>query len=310
MDLLHKAGTSSRSLILVLGLFASLFSVQASAQQIATIGVGDLSLKGEQPQTISQDPTLNTLRQSLNQALEDTRKFTVISYQQMEKQLERQGLNLAGFEDAQYQAAEKDQVGFDYILTANVVEYGVFEQARGANVDKIGLVDLDFKLTGVADITENQASSVSAQSTVRIPAGGSVDEEAILAKALDGAVEKMVADLTASLHPIRVMIIGQDSAITLNYGSGVLQTGDTVWVYPEGFDPNEPAVDPIATLQVIDAGTKFAQAQALEGFDSIERGQVALRSTQQFDVDSLCEEMIAEASSETTTIPTSVCEAG
>ena len=112
MDLLHKAGTSSRSLILVLGLFASLFSVQASAQQIATIGVGDLSLKGEQPQTISQDPTLNTLRQSLNQALEDTRKFTVISYQQMEKQLARQGLNLAGFEDAQYQAAEKDQVGF------------------------------------------------------------------------------------------------------------------------------------------------------------------------------------------------------
>ena len=89
-----------------------------------------------------------------------------------------------------------------------------------------------------------------------------------------------------------------------------LKTGDTVWVYPEGFDPNEPAVDPIATLQVIDAGTKFAQAQALEGFDSIERGQVALRSTQQFDVDSLCEEMIAEASSETKTIPSSVCEAG
>ena len=306
----EKVGFSHKTIVLICGLFICLLSAQTSAQQIASIGIGDLRIKGKQPQTISDDPTLVSLRRALNTALDDTRKFTMISYQEMVDQLARQGLNLAGFEDEQYQAAEKDQVGFDYILTANVVEYGVFEQARGANVDKIGLVDLDFKLTGVADITENQASSVSAQSTVRIPAGGSVDEKAILAKALDGAVEKMVADLTASLHPIRVMIIGQDSAITLNYGSGVLKTGDTVWVYPEGFDPNEPAVDPIATLQVIDAGTKFAQAQALEGIDNIERGQVALRSTQQFDVDSLCEEMIADASSEAPRIPLSVCELG
>ncbi len=266
----------------VLGVILSFtvpFNVTVFAQTVGTIGVGDINYAGPEQQLRSQENIISAVSDKFNSALLDTRKFTVLDYGQLEKRLLTQGLNLQGFYNKSYKGTELLQAGLDYILTADLVEFGLFEQVRGRSKSVVGLVDIDFKLLGVADETDGFESSVSAQARVKLAKDEAVDKDGVLDQAIDQAVDQLVDKVISTLHPIRVMKINEDNGvITLNYGRGLLQSGDTILVYPaeqkiERDASGEPVGESIATLQVINSEKKFATAQALDGFDRLEKGQ-------------------------------------
>lgn len=267
-----------RFFISACAVFIGVINSVSVAQTIGTIGVGDIRYSAPKQTLLPQENVLSSIGGNLNSALIGTRKFTVLDYPQLEQRLTAQGLNLEGFYTKSYQSTELQQIGLDYILTAEVVKFGLFEQPRGAATDAIGLVDIDYKLLGVADATEGFESNVSAQTRVRVAKGSTADKDAILDQAIKQAVGQLVDQVISSLHPIRVMKIADNSVITLNYGEGLLAAGDTILVYPKDQEikvgaSGEPLGQAIATLQVIDTQKKFATAQAVDGFDKLEKGQ-------------------------------------
>lgn len=271
-------------------LIAGLFHFSASAQLIGTIGVGDINFdKVDANKLQSSDPAIernivSAFNNHLYTALINTRKFTVVDHAALSERVEKQGLTLQGFYDKAYKSTELSQAGLDHILTIDVVNAAVSEKSRGANKDSIGFIDLNFELLGVAHATNDFASNLSAQAVVKVPASGVLKgaelqhKSALMDQAVQNAVDKLINQVVSHLHPIRIMKIAEDSAITLNYGKGMLNVGDTILVYPNDVPlqlkaNGVPMVDAIATLQVTNTERKFATAQALDGFSNLEKGQ-------------------------------------
>ncbi len=248
------------------------------AQLVGTIGLGDLVYSGKEQGSFPKESVVEELSNDLNKSLTETRKFTVLDYAQLESRLSTQNLELRGFYDKRYTSTELQQVGLDYILTAEVTRFDMAEQEPGGNGNAAGLVDIEFKLLGVADATNGFESSVTAQAPVLQQSGEAFDTANMMSKALQQAVDQLVDQVISKLHPIRVMKLADDGVITLNYGSGVLEAGDTIFVYQAGqdieLDPaGKPLGESLATLKVTSTEKKFATAQAIDGFDALEKGQ-------------------------------------
>jgi len=266
----------------VLGLALAVFSyAQAYAQQVGTIGLGDITFSADSSAKLRPaENVVSELYTGISSALVNTRKFTVLDYPQLKARLGKQGRRLGDYYSKKYSGNALEQSGLDYILKADVTEFGLFNQKRGQSENTVGLVDIDFELIGVADVTSDFSASVSGQFSTQINASDQGAAQGVLDKAISEAVDQLVDRLITSLFPIRIMKIDENSAITLNYGEGLLEAGDTILVYPLGVDTlvdssGEPVGDAIATLQVTATKRKFALAQALEGFDAIKKGQKA-----------------------------------
>lgn len=271
----------TRLLASVVVLGVSLISFSVSAQLVGAIGVGDISLKGSSQLSDEQQQFVKALDERLRATLANTRKFTVLDYPTLEERVQSQGLTLQGFYDKLYKSTELSQAGLDYILTLDVLESGVSEKQRGQGIDVIGFSDISFRLLGVAHATQDFAARITAEGAVRSSGDDRADKLVAQNLATNKAVEKLVNKVLSVLHPIRVMMIDEDSVITLNYGAGVLSAGDTILIYPEDDEgrplplkPNgTPDVAAVASLQVIDTKKKFAKAHALDGFVELEKGQ-------------------------------------
>jgi len=133
---------------------------------------------------------------------------------------------------------------------------------------------MDFELIGVADVTDEFSSSVIAQVSTQVPLAGQEATQNILDKVIQQAIDQLVDQVISRLFPIKVMKIDEAGAITLNYGDGLLEAGDTVLVYPVDTNIVDDASDnPVATLQIVRSEQKFSIAQALDGFEALEKGQ-------------------------------------
>lgn len=247
------------------------------AQTVATIGVGDITYSAGTSELRPKENVISALDSGLNEALLNTRKFTVLNYAALTERLQKQGLNLDGYYNKSYTGTEYSQAGLDYILTADVTDFGLQSQARGSEQSAESLVEIEFKLIGVADVTSDIESDVSAKISKQVSEGSAASGQ-LLDEAIDQAVEQLVDKVISSLFPIRVMQIAEDGEIKLNYGAGVLAPGDKILIYPLDkelvFDEGaEVAADSIATLQIVASETKFARAKALDGLDQIVKGQ-------------------------------------
>ena len=279
INLDHKMKKSLSALLIVL-MSLVFMSANTHAQQVATIGIGDISYSAERTNGLLQEENvLDALNLGINGALDKTRKFTVLNFAELEERIKQQDRSLEGYYNKEYTGNAINQRGLDYILKANVTEFGLFEQKRGSSNSSIGLIDIDFELIGVADVTDDFSSSVSAQYSTRVQAANSESKQDILEKAIQQGVDQLVDQLISKLFPIRVMKIDEENgSITLNYGEGLLKVGDTVLVYPLDAEitideTGEVIGDSIATLQIITTARRFATAQALDGQDLLEKGQ-------------------------------------
>lgn len=267
---------SACAFVLILGL-VPLGSVMA--QTVGSIGIGDITIDASVDEPLkSRADTIEAIESGLNNALIKTRKFTVLNHDQLTDRLRKQGRSLASYYDKSYSGTEYSQAGLDYILTANVTELGVFTKKRSKSENVIGLLDIDFRLIGVADVTSDISSGVSAQVSKRVVTGDENQVDEVLDEVVAQAVNQLVDQVIAGLFPVRVMQIADNGEIKLNYGAGLLSPGDTVLVFPKGQDvvvdeSGEVIAESIATLQIVSVEKKFAAAQALTGFSNIEKGQ-------------------------------------
>ncbi len=256
-----------------------LWCANSYSQQVGTIGVGDISYSADaKPDLLPVENVLSALNEGINSALIETRKFTVLDYAQLKSRIEQQERTLEGYYAKQYTGIAVNQRGLDYILKAEVTEFGLFKQKRGNSEDTVGLIEIDFDVIGVADVTDDFSSSVSAQYSTRITASDAEADQDVVDRAIQQGVDQVVDQVISTLFPIRVMKIADTGAITLNYGEGLLDVGDTVLVYPKDTDivvdkSGEAVGDAIATLQIVSTEPKFSVAQALNGEDVLEKGQ-------------------------------------
>jgi len=256
-----------------------LWCVNGYSQQVGTIGVGDISYNAEiKTELMPVENVLSALNSGINSALIETRKFTVLDYAQLKSRIEQQERTLEGYYTKQYSGNAVNQRGLDYILKANVTEFGLFKQKRGKFENAVGLIDIDFDIIGVADVTDDFSASVSAQYSTQITADDTGVSQEVIDRAIQQGVDQVVDRVISTLFPIRVMKIADNGTITLNYGEGLLNVGDTVLVYPKDAEivineSGDVIGDAIATLQIITTERKFSSAQALEGQEALEKGQ-------------------------------------
>jgi len=256
-----------------------LSSSQVMAQQVGTIGIGDVTYSAKNSSTVrSSQYVLNAFNNGISRKLANTRKFSVLGYSELTDRLKKQGRTLDGYYAKTYTGNAITQVGLDYILKADVTEFGLFKQKLSVGENAVGVLELDFELVGVADFTKGFSSSLSAQHTTKIQVSGETSAQEVLDAAIQRAVYQLVDQVISSLFPIRVMKIDDNGMVTLNYGAGWLEAGDTIFVYPADaevvIDKSGNSIgDAVATLKVFTSDRKFAVAQAVNGYEGLEKGQ-------------------------------------
>jgi hypothetical protein len=265
-------------LMLSLAACVALGSVQA--QTVGTIGVGDISFsaKGDQPR--SKESVISAIESGLNSALKETRKFSVLDYAQLSERIGKQGLSLDGYYNKTYSGTEYSQAGLDYILTANVTEFGFVNKAGDNPENTHGSINIEFKLIGVADLTSDIDSVVTAQSSKAMSLNANDTSEEVLDDVVQRAVYQLVDQVVTGLFPIRVMQVTDNGEVLLNYGDGLLSPGDMILVYKldEEAAVNEvgqAAGESVATLQITSTEKKFSSAKIISGFANIVAGQQA-----------------------------------
>jgi len=241
-----------------------------NAQQVATIGVGQITVSESVGGDLEfREGIVDLFDRGLYEALLRTRKFTVLDLAQLEARMREQDSNLTGYYNQSHEKSTYLQAGLDYIMTVAI-----------SGVDSSsGALNLEFKMIGVADLTNDFSSAVSVKfSPISSHSNSTAD---LLDQAVRKGVEQVVNKVVTQLFPIRVVSVDEENAqVTLNYGQGFLRQGDTILVYPieQGFDvnANETLGQPIATIQVSAANQKFARAKANTGFTALMRGQAGL----------------------------------
>ena len=262
-----------KSLTKLILLCCAVVSFSSHAQIIATIGFGDIVGK-----TSSTDSVSGALSDELYTALASTRKFRVLQKAEVEKKLARRNLDLNGFYSKNYTSTALEQTGLDYILKADISNYGIVTVPIDNLGQRVAKVEVEYILLGVADSTDDFAF----KAVVEKPLSqlGS-DSTQALAAGLEQVVEVLVRQVTAELLPIRLMKIDEDGLVTLNYGSALLNVGDAITVYADDQilatdESGSPTGVSLGRLRIIEANTKFSTGQIVDGFTKIEKGQVGL----------------------------------
>ncbi|MCH2190724.1 MAG: hypothetical protein MK188_07365 [Gammaproteobacteria bacterium] len=248
-------------------------SAPARAQLVGTVGIGDIDKKPNVSEEIHQ-----LFVDEVSLGLVNTRKFRLMEHPVVEARLARQGLNLAGFYAKEYKSTELLQAGLDYILKAEILKAGVRGTCEGSVHDKLGEAQIRYTMYGVADETEDFTNVVKVQAHKHESSLANASDEDLVKGAIANAVSVLVRQVATKLFPIRVMKISEDGLVTLNYGSGLLDPGQTLVVYQgnEVSVINEfgvPQGETLGMLRVANTGEKFAQATTVEGFAGIEKGQ-------------------------------------
>jgi hypothetical protein len=267
-------------------------SAQVHAQHVGTIGIGAITYtsnvnNGARTDLHSPDNVLKALNTGIVANLTKIRKFKVLDYPQLTARINEQDRTLDGYYNSAYTGNALLQAGLDYILKANVSEFGIVEQESGQPGAAIGLMAIEFKLIGVADATNDLGAKVIARvySSKDQKAGSAGDKaaaEQLLDRAIHQAVKQLVDQVVTNLFPLRVMKISEDGVVTLNYGKGLLAVGDTVRVYPIGTDTTvdefgEPVGVAISSLQITSTEKKFAVAKIVDTQQELEKGQKGQR---------------------------------
>jgi len=268
-------------------------SAQVYAQHVGTIGIGDITYSVDangadtsgDARTGSRSPeyVLSALNSGINDSLTRIRKFKVLDYSQLTARIKEQDRTLDGYYNSKYAGNALLQEGLDYILKANVSEFGIVKQESAEPGAAIGVMAIEFKLIGVADATHDLSSKViarvySTKGQKFTSAGDLTAAQQLLDRAIQQAVKQLVDQVVTNLFPIRVMKIAEDGVITLNYGKGLLKVGDTVLVYPIGTDATvdkfgDPVGVAISSLQITSAEKKFAVAKAVDKQQELKKGQ-------------------------------------
>jgi hypothetical protein len=254
-------------------------SNHAYAQQIGTIGLGDITY-GVANGANEGKNVLDALNSDIYDALTKTRKFGVLDYSQVVARLKKQNRTLRGYYSKEYSGNAVWQEGLDFILKAKVSQFKLAKRQQENREIGIGKIKIDFQLYGVADVTYDLTSSVSTQFVMPFNSGDKNASKMLLNKTIQKAVDHLVDDIISSLFTIQIVKITDEGVITLNYGNGLLEVGDSVIIYPLEtdtiIDEAGEAIDgAVATIKVTSTALKLSLAQMPEVPEDLvlEKGQ-------------------------------------
>lgn len=260
--------------------FSLVLSTAATAQTVATIGVGEINYKvsSDSANDRAGDATRAALARQIGLDLLDTRKFKLLSNYQLEQKLAEHDLTPADYYAGDLDPSAYELTGLDYILTGTITEFGLFERSTGPDGSEVGVAEADLRLIATSYGAENTSMTATAQNVPDDSASG-YDKDEVLDQTLMLLSDDAVKQIMAELFPLRIMKISEQGVVTMNYGQGLLEVGDTLQVFERSSPDNNGAVESgppqgavIATLQVVATSTKFSTARILDGADRLELG--------------------------------------
>jgi hypothetical protein len=279
-QMITQLGPLMNKIVGLLSLAAMLISsAQVCAQQVGTIGIGDITVSAEASvERHTVEGIITAVSSGINTGLNNTRKFSVLDYRQLQTRITQQDRSLADYYNKKYTGNALSQAGLDYILRTDVTEFSLLAEAPDGSEKSTALMNIEFELIGVADVTDSLNSKVVTQISKSISARDDDSGEKLLDSVIQRAVKQLVDQVVSNLFPVRVMKITEEGVITMNYGEGMFTVGDTVMIYPIGTDATvdqsgEPMGASIATLQITSTEQKFAIAKVLDGQQALEKGQ-------------------------------------
>ena len=277
-----------RYTLLVSMIVSVVLSHPVMAQIVGTISVGDVVYSASENKFRTSESLVSSMMLGLNKGLKESRKFNVLSRTELNERLEDQGRTLKGYYDKAYVNDPYEQVGLDYIVRVDVIDFDVSKQASREFETATASIGLNLTLYGVADATQDRTDSVSAQVSTKIELNNNVQLQNVVDASVQQTVNQLVDKIIAKLFPIRVMRLSkedeveegevEEDEVTLNYGDGLLAVGDIIKVAPEGINieldnAGQPVGESIATLRVVSSGRKFSKAQVLNGLELLKKGQ-------------------------------------
>lgn len=281
-----KRGLLSFVLLLAMTQWAN---AQSTGQPI--IGVGQMvsTIAGADPQSFQT---------MVETQLIETQKFRVIERAQLDQILGEKALGQAGITNSGQTIS--GVTGVDYLIYGTITKLGQeasgvavggaagFGRAFGRLGGAVGggfatsqnhvIMAVDLRVTDAhtgeiryAGTVEEQIESGSATRVGGVAVGGTTadplaDVQRLTAKAI-------VALITTSIYPIRVITKEGDGTYVLNYGSSVLTVGDQLGVYQVGQSFKDPDTGKIlgaeetqtGLLKVVDVEAEFSKATLISG---------------------------------------------
>jgi curli biogenesis system outer membrane secretion channel CsgG len=228
----------------------------------------------------------------------ETQKFRVIERAQLDQILGEKALGQAGFTNSGQTVS--GVTGVDYLVYGTITKLGQeasgvavggatgFGRAFGRLGGVVGggfstsqshvIMAVDLRVTDAhtgeiryAGTVEEQVDSGGATRVGGVAVGGTsadprADVERLTAKAI-------VALITTSIYPIKVITKEGDGTYVLNYGSSVLTVGDQLGVYQMGQSFKDPDTGKIlgaeetetGLLKVVDVEAQFSKAALVSG---------------------------------------------
>lgn len=266
-------------------------SAQSTGQPIVGVGQMASAIPGASPQIADGFQTM------VETQLIETQKFRVIERAQLDQILGEKALGQAGVTNSGQTISGVS--GVDYLIYGTITKLGQdtsgvavggggFGHAFGRFGGVVGggfstsqnhvVMAVDLRVTDAhtgeiryAGTVEEEIQSGSATRVGGMAVGGNsadplADVQRLTAKAI-------VAQITTSIYPIRVITKQADGTYVLNYGSSVLTVGDQLGVYQVGQSFKDPDTGKIlgaeetetGLLKVVDVEPQFSKAVLVSG---------------------------------------------
>lgn len=234
----------------------------------------------------------------LNTALVKTNKIHVIERDRLDDLWEERGLQAfqQGLATGTVALPKGGISEVDYIITGAITEFGVSATASSfgklATASESATMAVDIRMidaktgrVGVAEnVTVSETGGFALQQGENVFGSGG-DAGKLLGAVMRKAANNVTGLIVTSIYPIRVINVGADKTIVLNYGNALLNEGNILDVFSVG----EEFVDPdtgetlgseevfVGKIKVTSATAKFSKAalhQEDEAKGDIEKGMI------------------------------------
>jgi len=282
---------------------------QAALAQRATVGIYAIEYKAKESSETrrlkakygqgSVEENTRAFIDMLNTALIKTNKVHVIERDRLDDLWNERGLQ--AFQQALATGKGALPEGgiseVDYIVTGAITEFGFSATASSfgklATASESAAMAVDIRIVDAKTGRAGIAETVRATETGGIVLqqgqnafGGGGDGGLLLGAVMRKAANNVTGLIVTSIYPIRVINVGADKTIVLNYGNALLNEGNILDVFSVG----EAFVDPdtgetlgseemfVGKIKVTSATAKFSKAalhQEDKAKDEIEKGMIA-----------------------------------
>ena len=285
-------------LMLVLG-----FVSQLALAEKASIAIGEIEYRAQESSETRklkaygarqvQEET-RAFIDMVSTALVKTNKLRVIERDRLDVLMQERGLSMARIISG---GATGQLKGVDYILTGSITQLGYSETANSfgnfASASKSASMSVDLKVvnahTGEIGLAETVQVSHSGGVAIQVKDnvfGSAGDKNQLLGAVMRKSANNATALIVTSIYPIKIVNVGSDGTIVLNYGNSLLEKGDILDVFSVGeefidLDTGETLGNEevfVTKIKVSSSTSKFSKAvshQESEFQGTIEKGMIA-----------------------------------